>query len=123
MNNENTHLVFVYGTLKRGFSNHHLLTSSKYIGDGKTLNGSIIDLGAYPGFVHSKESTGVHGELYEVTDEVFDDLDTLEGFPILYDRDMMDIRMDEDGRMEYAWVYTYNGNTQGVSRVEDNMWL
>lgn len=122
---KNTHLVFVYGTLKRGFPNHHLLASSKYLGEGKTQNGSLVDLGSFPGFVYDneEESSGVCGELYEVTDEVFDDLDNLEEFPILYDRGMMDISMRENGRTEYAWVYTYEGKTDDLNLVEDNMWI
>ena len=45
MNNDifdKTHLVFVYGTLKNGYSNNHYLDNSKYLGVSETKEPFIL---------------------------------------------------------------------------------
>jgi len=61
-------LLFVYGTLKRGLSNHHLIAHQEYLGDAVTEpRYRVIDLGAHPGLILD-EQTGlaVRGELWSV---------------------------------------------------------
>ncbi|GAL14235.1 hypothetical protein JCM19233_5247 [Vibrio astriarenae] len=42
------HLVFVYGTLRKGESNHHFIEQSEYLGMCETLpEYALYDLGAY----------------------------------------------------------------------------
>lgn len=83
--------VFVYGTLKRGHHNHHVLGHSEFAGDGE-LYGSFFDMydGGFPYLIHRPEGSRggfVTGEIYYVTDKnVMDALDRLEGVPHLYRR-------------------------------------
>jgi gamma-glutamylcyclotransferase (GGCT)/AIG2-like uncharacterized protein YtfP len=60
-------LVFVYGTLKRGGSNHHYLAGQQYLGAAHTVPGfNLYSLGTYPGLVTDPAATcGVAGELCE----------------------------------------------------------
>ena len=45
-------LVFVYGTRKRGGSNHHYLAGQTLIGTARTVAGfTLYSLGDYPGLV------------------------------------------------------------------------
>lgn len=81
------HLVFVYGTLKEGFSNHGLLRDSIY--HGKHETGAVhkmLSLGGFPGVIWNGGTSPIHGEVYEVTDATLARLDSLEGYPHFYDR-------------------------------------
>lgn len=78
-------LIFVYGTLKRGGSNHVSLQGQKFVGDARTLPGyRLYDLGGYPGMVENKNSretddAGVTGEVWRVDAAALGELDRLEG--------------------------------------------
>jgi gamma-glutamylcyclotransferase (GGCT)/AIG2-like uncharacterized protein YtfP len=50
---------------------------SKFIADAK-VSGSLYDLGAYPGVVVDESGTPVTGEVYEVDDELLNELDEFE---------------------------------------------
>jgi gamma-glutamylcyclotransferase (GGCT)/AIG2-like uncharacterized protein YtfP len=82
------HLVFVYGTLKRGFSRSHALREQRYIGIARTQpQYAMYGYGGYPALVDQTlaEASGVHavnrifGELYEVDDTCMIELDKIEG--------------------------------------------
>lgn len=83
-------LVFVYGTLKRGYYNNHLLESSKYVGDGFTLekfcmiNAGCPVIQARPG----EQNYPVAGEVWDIgkNEEVLAELDRLESEGRVYDR-------------------------------------
>jgi len=87
-------LVFVYGTLKKGFPNHKLLgKDSKFIGTD-TMLGALYFLGhrAFPyAFVstpwfRSATDSRIHGEVYDIDTETVRKLDDLEGHPNHYVR-------------------------------------
>jgi gamma-glutamylcyclotransferase (GGCT)/AIG2-like uncharacterized protein YtfP len=46
-----SHLVFVDGTLRRGFWNHDLLAKSVFLGSGKTKHRYAMDVDAIPSVV------------------------------------------------------------------------
>jgi gamma-glutamylcyclotransferase (GGCT)/AIG2-like uncharacterized protein YtfP len=90
--------VFVYGTLKRGEKNHHWLEGASFQGEAE-LNGVVLhDLGPFPMAVVG-EGTAI-GEVYAVEGSGLARLDQLEGYPRLYDRQVLSLC---DGRR--AWVY------------------
>jgi gamma-glutamylcyclotransferase (GGCT)/AIG2-like uncharacterized protein YtfP len=92
------HLVFVYGTLKRGEKNHHWLEGASWQGEAE-LNGVVLhDLGPFPMAVVG-EGTAI-GELYAVEGSGLARLDALEGYPRLYDRQVLSLRDSQR-----AWVY------------------
>ena len=85
---ELSHLVFVYGTLKRGGSNHFMLDvpGAKFLseltlpaGDFKMINVT----NRYPALIYlpdDEKTTEIHGELYAITNTVMKTLDILEGY-------------------------------------------
>jgi len=82
------HLVFVYGTLKRGFSRSSALREQRYIGIARTEpKYGMFGYGGYPALVDEPlaEASGVtaknriFGELYEVDDSCMQELDKIEG--------------------------------------------
>ena len=75
----NKHLVFVYGTLRRGstLAMSERFPGSKFIADAE-VSGRLYDLGAYPGLRLDESNSSVAGEVYEVDDETLKRLDDFE---------------------------------------------
>jgi gamma-glutamylaminecyclotransferase len=73
--------IFVYGTLKRGGTNHHYLRQQTYIAEAQTVPGYTLYKPAdYPGLVSAANAQeGVTGEIWEITPECLQALDALEG--------------------------------------------
>ena len=75
-------LVFVYGTLKRGLSNHRWLRGQTFLGEARTVpRYRMFDLGGYPGMVLEEGEDGgaIEGEVWEVDEKGLRGLDKLEG--------------------------------------------
>jgi gamma-glutamylaminecyclotransferase len=74
-------LLFVYGTLKRGCSNHRYLASQTFVGLARTVPGfRLYDLGGYPGIAQKSDDTdGVVGEVWLVDAAALAELDRFEG--------------------------------------------
>lgn len=107
--------VFVYGSLKQGFGNHRLLEGSKYLGEAVTKpEFTMYDLGAFPAITRGGSSE-IHGEVYEVDDNVFQRLDALEGYPNFYDRMQIETPYGE------AWVY-FVDKSYNSSVIETGVW-
>lgn len=71
-------LLFVYGTLMKDCSNHELIRGSKFIAKA-VAKGKLYDLNV--GFPAMTDEEGeVLGEVYDVDDSRFDDVDELEGY-------------------------------------------
>lgn len=83
-------LVFVYGTLKKGYSNHHYLHGQTFIQEAETLpNYRLWDCGRYPCMVEDKKGNSIQGEVWEVDEHCLRAMDRLEGVPFLYRRDVI----------------------------------
>ena len=91
-------LVFVYGSLKRGETNHHWLKGASWQGEAELSGVVLHDLGPFPMAVIGE---GIAlGEVYAVEACGLARMDELEGYPRLYERQVLTLR---DGRR--AWVY------------------
>lgn len=101
-----TDLLFVYGTLMRGFSLHRLLVGrAEYLGAG-TVKARLLDLGSYPGAVRDVHGV-VTGEVYRVSEpRLWTVLDSAEGPQ--YHREEATVRV-ADGREVLAFIYSYVG--------------
>ena len=123
-------LVFVYGTLKRGGSNYHLLEAShgtKFAGVGRTNLNHYLIWGhgftyttVYPDGIHGAY---VIGELFEVTDETLTRLDWLEGHPSHYCREQVPVRRigrrKGSGDIYFPWMYLVpNDRLDDVSQAQ-----
>lgn len=102
-------LVFVYGTLKRGFYNHGWLAHARLLGMGR-IHGVMHDLGAYPGLeipegiMDMEEDNHVTGEVYAADALTLGSLDQLEGCPHLYTRRKVKL-CAAGGTGEEVWTY------------------
>jgi gamma-glutamylcyclotransferase (GGCT)/AIG2-like uncharacterized protein YtfP len=111
-----SYLVFVYGTLRRGEANHHLLAAAEYCGVHTTLPGyRMLHLGTYPGVV-AGGSTAIEGEVYRVDGKGFAHLDRLEAYPRLYTRKLIPTPW---GR---AWIYLYRGSRTSRNLIPSGRW-
>ncbi len=110
-------LVFVYGTLRRGEANHHLLRGAEFRGVHVTRPGyRMLHLGTYPGVV-AGGSIAIEGEVYRVDRKGFAHLDRLEAYPKLYTRKLIPTPW---GR---AWIYLYRGSRAGRAVIPGGNWL
>jgi gamma-glutamylcyclotransferase (GGCT)/AIG2-like uncharacterized protein YtfP len=99
-------LLFVYGTLMRGFSLHPLLEGqAEYLGEAETP-GLLFDLGRYPAAL--KSATGkIRGEIYRLLDPAFwRVLDSAEGSQ--YHREEAGMEQAPGGSLR-ACMYWYVG--------------
>lgn len=129
----NRHNVFVYGTLKRGQSNHdRFLSEAVFLGDASTCDDyALIDGAAFPWVIDPKDlgaerdafdvpSCWVKGELYSVNDAELADLDRLEGHPTMYTRKLVGVVFGDNRTLAHAWVYFMNTNARDVARYLEN---
>lgn len=95
--------VFVYGTLRAGQSNHHLLKQAIWLGGCQLASGfRLYDLGAYPAAKKSLAgSTPLVGEVYMVDGKTLTALDLLEEYPEVYTRERVETEYGQ------AWIYLY----------------
>jgi gamma-glutamylaminecyclotransferase len=78
--------VFVYGTLRRGEANHHLLAAARFVCDARTMpQFTLYALDGHPG-MGVGGNTSVVGECFDVDVTTLAALDELEGYPGWYDR-------------------------------------
>lgn len=104
-------LVFVYGTLKRGCSNHHYLTGQKFVGETRTVPGfRLYSLGGFPGMVpQPDDQTGVVGEVWSVDAPALVRLDGLEGLSEgMYRRERVPLLAPFADRKVEAYIYARN---------------
>jgi len=96
--------LFVYGTLKRGFSAHELLTNqgAVLLREARTASQyKLLSVGWFPGMVSDSEGQGVLGELYEVNEDVLSRLDRYENTPHLFARESVEL---DDGSQAVAYL-------------------
>lgn len=99
----NKHLIFVYGTLRQGGlrAMPDIFPAAKFIGQAN-VSGSLYDLGDYPGLLLDDANSSVIGEVYEIDDEIFHQLDEIEAASD-YRRTQVEVSLGHD-RMS-CWVY------------------
>ena len=93
------HLMFVYGTLKKGYGNHHIMKPAVFVGDD-TISGTMYSFGDYPAIVAGKDI--IHGELWKISTEQRKRIDHMEGHPFLFKRLLTHTRSGK-----FAWVYWF----------------
>jgi len=124
------HRIFVYGTLKQGFGNHHRVFGGYDIKITPAFTkGKLYDLGWYPAMTVGTDK--VFGELIEFDNpDILKRVDYLEGFKGVnhphnyYERQEVDVFVGDD--MVKGWVYflsdeqveRYNGN-----RLTTGVWM
>jgi len=109
--------VFVYGTLKKGGALHGNLAKSKFIGEAELSGFEMYNVGGwFPAIIKvDDKDSKVKGEVYEVDDTTATRLDSVEGYPDLYQKE----------ETEHGIVY-FMEDAEKVrknhQRIDDNFW-
>jgi gamma-glutamylcyclotransferase (GGCT)/AIG2-like uncharacterized protein YtfP len=123
-------LLFVYGTLLSGLSNHHHMQGASCLGPA-VIQGALFDLGDYPALLVAgqlAEPLGpVHGELYKIDAAHWHHLDVLEELDpesienSMYLRKTAEVMWlaSERSQALHAQVYVYNWSLEGRRRIEN----
>lgn len=111
--------MFVYGTLRAGGSNHHLMRTANLVMKNVCLSGYIMyDFGPYPFVTPCKdESRFIVGEIYEIPSNLLAVLDALEGIEEgLYER-IFEPRIG-------AWLYISGRNApRNLPEIASGDWF
>jgi gamma-glutamylcyclotransferase (GGCT)/AIG2-like uncharacterized protein YtfP len=126
-------LLFVYGTLMRGFDHpmaRLLSAHADFLGEAR-CRGRLYLVKHYPGLVLSDDPAEiVFGELYRLRarDALLAEFDTYEacgeGFapPTEYERRMLQVTCAGNAAIE-AWTYVYNWPVANLPRIESGRFL
>ena len=126
-------LLFVYGTLMRGFDHpmaRLLCANADFLGEAR-CRGRLYLVKHYPGLVLSDDPADiVSGELYRLRapDELLAEFDTYEacgnGFqpPTEYVRQMLRVTCDDGAAIE-VWTYIYNWPVADLPRIASGRFL
>ena len=101
--------LFVYGSLKPGFSNYALI--ERFVHDARSgrIRGILVDLGSFPALIPGDGF--VAGVLLELDQVALAITDRIEGYVpdrdrCLYWRKQVVVEMDDGGQVT-AWVYEF----------------
>ena len=97
------HLIFIYGTLRRGSPGAMSVRfpSARFFGETE-VRGSLYDLGPFPGLLLNESKSSVVGEVYEVDDQTLNDLDEFEASSN-YLRKQVDVLLGDGKKL--CWTY------------------
>jgi gamma-glutamylcyclotransferase (GGCT)/AIG2-like uncharacterized protein YtfP len=123
------HIVF-YGTLRAGYKAHawlNLRIALAYVGTC-ALEGTLYDLGRYPGFVPG--AGRAEGEVYRIRDNaLLARLDAFEGYVARqpersrFVRKVVGVSRARGSIVRVpAWIYVFNGATVGRPEVPGGTW-
>lgn len=103
------HNVFVYGTLKRGGSNHLLIARQRFLDVARTRpDYRLYALQGYPGLVKTTAGQGlsIEGEVWAVDTQCLKNLDQLEGLDEgLYSRELVPLLPPHDALSVEGYLY------------------
>lgn len=102
------HIVFVYGTLKKGYRNNHYLSDAIFLGTAETVEKYSMRRHKYwyPAVIETLEHYNIRGELWSCSDWILKSLDRLEGTLDLFYR--KEIPIIHDAKVINAWIYFFN---------------
>lgn len=117
--------VFVYGTLRKGEWNAHLLAEAKCIAEQAWTKGMLFDSGfGYP-VLKASTLSNVYGELYEVTESELEKLDILEGYRKGHDNNLFERvvqTVHTDQGVHEAYVYIGGKGADLKEKISNGDW-
>lgn len=124
--------LFVYGSLMGEIQSpiaNYLKSNSAFLGEG-TVQGTLLDLGHYPGLIYDKLATSrvvghifqlnqveemlIHLDHYECVGEAFES-------PNQYRREI--VQVQKEGKIINCWAYVYNLPFEGLKIIDSGNYL
>lgn len=103
--------LFVYGSLKKGFENEHILKKAKYISKARTVRKFAMyesKRGRYPYLLKHQTLNHINGELYKIPrKELLEKIDIFEGSPDYYERETIEVKTRSERFLTNKRVFTY----------------
>lgn len=119
-------LVFVYGTLRRGASNHFRMKGAELVGPA-TVGGKLFRIDWYPGLRPDPEGPAVSGEVYKVSAQLLVELDEFEGAAGEVADEFRRVEaiatLASDPAPRMVWLWEYAGSMEGCIRIPGGDWL
>ena len=112
-------IIFVYGTLRTGGSNHHRMAGATPHGAG-TVRGRLYRIDWYPGILLGEAGYDVRGEAFAVDAATLAALDAFEGTE--YRRVRTTVSRDNGAPIE-AWIWEYHMPVTGLREIPSGDWL
>jgi gamma-glutamylcyclotransferase (GGCT)/AIG2-like uncharacterized protein YtfP len=113
--------VFVYGTLRRGGSNHFRMQGAEFMTEA-TVRGRLYGIDWYPGLVLDDSGDRIIGEIYQVSAGILLELDAFEGPE--YRRVMAEPCCGGDKRpSQSAWLWEWLGPVDETRRITSGDWF
>lgn len=115
-------LIFVYGTLLPGQSNHGIIAPHAISSRPGRIRGRMVNVGRYPALLLESEHS-VRGEWMEVALAGLPALDALEEFGGIEERNDYERVWitDADDQAISGWVYIWT-ETRGFPYLEEDWW-
>jgi gamma-glutamylcyclotransferase (GGCT)/AIG2-like uncharacterized protein YtfP len=114
-------LVFVYGTLRCGGSNHFRMEKAAFLSPAM-VRGRLYQIDWYPGLVLDETGDEICGEIYELPPGLLDELDRFEG--PAYRRVRVQATSGGDPKSPVcAWLWEWLGPVDESRRIRSGDWL
>ncbi len=118
--------LFVYGSLKRGFENEHVLDKAKYISKATTVRKFAMYAskgGEYPYLLKDKPLNNIEGELYKIArKDLLKKIDIFEGSPDYYTRESIEIKSRSFDTNKRAFTYFYTNKKDHKKKQPITEW-
>ena len=113
--------VFVYGTLRRGGSNHFRMDGAPFLAAG-TVRGRLYHIDWYPGLVLDPQAGEICGEVYQCPPAMMQALDDFEGDS--YRRLQVEVTFQNpDQPSMRAWIWEWLGPVDESQRIASGDWF
>jgi len=113
----------VYGTLKKGFGNHHFMRNSTFVGTTRIEGFDMYSVtGYFPGIIRGSGS--IEAEVYDVPAEDVPNIDSLEAYRAYSPETSMYLRETVASEFGNVAIYVWNrpDNFEGKAPIDSGVW-
>ncbi len=118
--------LFVYGSLKKGFENEHVLDKAKYISKATTIRKFAMYTskgGEYPYLLKDKPLNNIEGELYKIArKDLLKKIDIFEGSPDYYTRESIEVKSRSFDINKRVFTYFYTNKKDHKKKQPITEW-
>ncbi len=119
MTNDPPSSILVYGTLRRGGSNHFRMEGADFVASA-SVRGTLYKVGWYPGLVLDPQGNAITGDVFSVSSDHLTALDEYEGPE--YHR-VSTTALTSDGRTIDVDVWEWILPVDGLQPIPSGDWL